>query len=235
MTMQIALRAKDGAIVFASDTKVRTQEEDYSSGQNRIFGMVDHRKIVISENHHIAVALAGLETQENDPTQELAGYLSGQDKITDENFSSLLRAWGDGYFQRRYPGETHAFSLFTLLAVNPHAEYCPFWQLRVRRDSDDLPSETMLVNGNANNSVIFWLEYFQCGKHRYDIATATRIAAFTILMAGEVNPYGVGGLEICVYNGTWKRTPPNQIEDLKTDFKIFDESMHLAVLRCSKT
>jgi hypothetical protein len=89
----------------------------------------------------------------------------------------------------------------------------------------------MLVNGNENNSVIFWLEYFRCDKHRYDIATASCIAAFTILMGGEVNNYGVGGLEIWVYDGAWRHTSANEIEKLQAEFQAFQDSMHSAVLR----
>jgi hypothetical protein len=86
MTMQVALRAKGGAIVFASDTKVMTVEEEHSNRPYRTAGMVTHPKIVISKRHNIAVALAGSGKQESDATQELADHLSAEEQIHGREF-----------------------------------------------------------------------------------------------------------------------------------------------------
>lgn len=211
MTMQVALRTLSGGIVFASDTRIRTREQEYSSNPDSVLGSVNRPKIVASRRHEIAAALAGHSDQGKDPTEELAEYLSEQNAIPDD-ISPLLLKWGDQYFQRKYPGEKHDFPLFTVLVVNPRTEYAPFRKLRVRRESDDQVSETYMVNGNESNSAVFWLDYFKCDKKLYDIETATRIAASTILSASELNPYAIGGLEVWQYQKSWSRLTRAQLE-----------------------
>jgi hypothetical protein len=100
----------------------------------------------------------------------------------------------------------------------------------VRRDSDTLPSSTYLVNGNENNSAIFWPEYFKCDKELYDLPTTTQLAAFTILMGSELNPFGVGGLEVWQYNGAWTSVPRVEIERLIVKFRDSQGSIRSAVL-----
>lgn len=95
MTMQVAFRGK-GGIVFASDTKVRTPEEEYSTNDTRTAAVVNQPKIIISKRHDIAVAMAGNGTEGIDATQELADHLADQGQITDENLSPLLIKWGAG-------------------------------------------------------------------------------------------------------------------------------------------
>src|SRR5205814_5328403 len=118
MTMQIVLRTENGGVVFASDTKTRTTEREYTNKTDIAFGIVNQPKIVISQKHHIAIALAGTESEHENPTQDLADYLS-RAATRPESLSPLLLKWGNEYFQRKHPGETHDFPLFTLLVVDP--------------------------------------------------------------------------------------------------------------------
>jgi hypothetical protein len=228
MTMQIALRAK-GGLVVASDTKIRTTEQEFTAKPDVPLGITNSPKVRISKRHDVIVALAGWGAQAGDPARDLAEYLSEQDAIPDAPVD-LLRGWGNRLFQEKYPSQKHDFPLCTIMVVNPHTEYCAFWKLRVRRDSDDQCSSTYLVNGNENNSAIFWPEYFRCDKDLYDIQATTRIAAFTILMAAELNPFGVGGLEIWQFDKDWHRVPHADIEHLKAQFIELRNSIHSAVL-----
>ena len=87
-----------------------------------------------------------------------------------------------------------------------------------------------MVNGNENNAAIFWPEYFRCDKEVYDLQSATKIAAYTVLMGAELNPSGVGGLEIWQYDEAWKSVPPEEIESIEAEFQQFQKSIRSAVL-----
>lgn len=229
MTMQIALGTKGGGMVLVSDTKIRRTEKELTDKTDLPLGIVNHSKIRVSTGHGIAIGLAGWSVEEGDLAQELADYLSAQANVSD-SLVPMLTKWGDRIFQSKFPGQKHDFPICKMLIANPRATYCRFVKLRIRRDSDCIESSSYLVNGNENNSAIFWPEYFRCDKDTYDTAGALRIAAFTILMGGEVNPYGVGGLEAWIYDGAWARMPAHKIEELQTEFQAFKDSVHLAVL-----
>jgi hypothetical protein len=228
MTMQMAIQAKGRAIVFASDTKIRTADKALTSDGWVPDKVVNHGKVVISSRHDIAVALAGNSDQYEDPAQELADYLAEQDNIPDF-LGPLLVKWGNEYFQKKFPGQKHEFPLCQLLVVNPKCQYCQLWRLLVSHNSHEQSSERYILNGNARSAVVFWPEYFRCDKTVYDLHQVTAIAATTILMEGELNPYGVGGLEVWQFDGTWNLVPPVEIERLANKFKDLRESLRLAV------
>jgi hypothetical protein len=222
MTMQIALRAKDGLVV-ASDTKIRTTEQEFPAKEYSPFGIVNSSKVRVSKRHDILVALEGGGVGESDPAQQMVDYLSSEHEVSD-GLSELLGKWGNRYFEAKFQGQKHEFPLFRLLVVNPPTGYLPFWKLRVRQTSTCQSSSTFMVNGNDSNSAIFWPEYFKCDKQLHDLPTTVRIAALTILMGSQLNPYGVGGLEIWKYDHTWIAVTPTQIETLKQEFRGFEES-----------
>ena len=237
MTMQIVLPATNGDVVFASDTKVRFMEPEPPSlemTKNAVMGIVHHSKISFSNKHGVAVGLSGANANDADWAKELADYFSEQSKLPD-SLKSFTETWGDGLFQRNFPGsKQHDFPMCRLLVVSPRSPYCRFLKLRVNYRSHSLESSEFIVNGNENLSAVFWLEYFRCDENPYDAGVAARIAAFTILMGHELNNHGIGGLEIWTFSDGWMRTPENEVECLKTEFQAFQESMHLAVLQSSR-
>ena len=221
MTMQVALRAAKGLVV-ASDTKVRTTEKEVSDRRYTAVGIVNRAKLKLSQRHGILVGLSGWGSEEGDLAQELADHLSTHNQLPG-SIGALLRAWGDRVVER--------VPRCSLLVVSPATESYPFWKLQVKRGSDCEPSSSYLINGNENNSAIFWPEYFRWDKELYDLQMATRIAAFTILMGAELNPFGVGGLEIWRYESEWKPALPAEIAQLRADFKRLQESLHSVVQR----
>ena len=235
VTMQIAIRVHDSSIVLASDTLSRTQHRQYDSSviDHGVLGVATRSKIVFCENHDIAVAYAGFADEGADPALELAAHLSKEDKI-DDNLGPVLTAWGDGYFARSNgtSARERDHPVCTLLVVNPHTEYCCFWQLRINKKSNDEASSTYLLNGLGANEAIFWPLYFKANEHRaLDLAGATGVAAVTILTAHRLDPARIGGLEICQYvNGRWdKPWSPTRIRDIEDRFADFNHQLQDSV------
>jgi hypothetical protein len=234
MTMQIAMPATKGRMVFASDTKIRLMEPeppDLEMTKNPCRGTVHRSKISFSSKHDVAVGLSGANAEDADWARELADYFSDQPNLPDA-LTSFTQTWGNGLFQRNFPDHRqHNYPMCSLLVVSPRSPYCRFLKLRVNRESSALESNASLVNGNENLSAIFWLEYFKCYDKAHDLHIASRIAAFTILMGHELNEGGIGGLELWTYSEGWTRMPANEIENLQAEFQAFKDSVHSAVLR----
>jgi hypothetical protein len=73
-------------------------------------------------------------------------------------------------------------------------------------------SERCMVNGNESNPAIFWPVYFKCDTQALHVAVVTNIAALTITMGGDLNPYGINGLEVWQFKEEWRRLPLKEIE-----------------------
>lgn len=229
MTMQIVLRAKCG-LVLASDTKIRisgAEDEDFT-GKLIPSGIINASKVVFSQNRNIAVAFAGTDGRGVEPAKKLAEHLSGMGAIP-EDPRAVLEKWGNEFFQAKYPGEKHANPVCVLLVVIPQSIFSIAYKLYVNNESWLDQSYQYLISGNENNPAIFWPEYFRCDEEVYDLETTTRIAAFTILMGGNLNPYGVGGLEIWQYGNEWRPTPPSEIELIRASFVGLQRSIQAAL------
>ena len=235
MTMQIALPARNGGMVFASDTKIRAMEAEPPGEEmtkNPVFGTIRRSKVSLSSKHDVVVGLAGGNAEDDDWAKDLADHFSEQSTLP-ESLKPFVETWGNGLFERiSSPGSKQSdYPMCTLLVASPNSPYCCFAKVRVNRRSYSLESSEYLVNGNENLAAIFWLQYFKCDEQRYELPVASRIAAFTILMGHELNGNGIGGLEIWTYLSGWTRMPANQIENLNAEFQALKESMHSAVLR----
>ena len=119
--------------------------------------------------------------------------------------------------------------MHSLLIANPNAQYNPFWKLRVGEECSDDLSEKYMVNGDETNTAIFWPEYFKCDTKLYDVNAASRIVASTILMGGELNSYGVRGLEIWHYDKSWKRLPSATIDDVLSRFDELKKNLERSI------
>jgi hypothetical protein len=200
MTMQIAMRATDGFLV-ASDTLIRTQPgieiddddpSEYRSSRETPNGIRSWSKVRFTRPHDLAVAMVGTGQAGSDPAQELADYLSRQSNIGD-SLPRLMRHWGEDFVKTTWPEQEPPGA--ALLVVDPRAEHINFWNLLLARESREVADlGNYVIHGNEANPAIFWPEYFRCHKQERDLKASTRIAAFTILMGSELNPYGVGGV-----------------------------------------
>jgi len=216
MTMQIAIRAKDG-FVLASDIKNRITGNPVSS-------LMYHTKIALDRVHEILICVMGYTADPDaDPGNKLAEYLRGQSVVNRE----IIIRWVEEYVaERMQQQEEDNLSLFIL---HPTASHDYMWKVRIHEGKvKELPSlKWIAINGNENSPAILWPEYFKCeGKH--DLKQATKIAALTILTAGDLNPYGVRGLEIFQYTSNWQALSESELdrltenyEKLKTDLLAF--------------
>lgn len=233
MTMQIGVVAK-GGIVLASDTKHRTTERQYADDPFSVpSGIVSCSKITPCAKQDITIAFAGWSDPDDSAGEKLARHLDSLPPVTDADIKGVLIAWGDDYYQSRFSEGRSYAPLLTLLVARPSSRY-PLLKLRVNNGSNVLSSEKYLVNGNESNTAIFWPEYFKVDKTMYDLQAATAIAGMTILMGGEINGAGVGGLEIWQYTNQWKEVSPEEIEGLRGRFDLLQRGIKKAVLPASK-
>jgi len=229
MTMQVGIRAVDNSLVLASDTKWRVGEP--SDSDSPVADTFVHRsKIAFAARHDIAVAMSGTGSLGDNPASDLAEFLAGQETIP--KLSLLLEEWGNRLFKKQQMSDGMdqddlkqlAFPLFTFLVVSPHSEVC-FYKLRINLTSSTDLSNSFIVNGHENNPAIFWLEYIKANKP-LSLDSATGIAAVTLLSGGEINPYGVGGLEIHQWtSGRWGHFTPKQIQATENRFAKFQKRL----------
>jgi len=233
VTMQVAVLAKDGLIVLAGDTKIRSQDRTYTDQPAIPYGMVNHSKIVFGEHHDVAVAFAGHADTGRRPALELAQYLSSLPSLP-QMLGPTLTSWGAGFFKNEFGDSPQRdYPICSMLVVNPKAP-CPFWKLNVNKISTEDSSCTVMVNGLGTNAAIFWLEYFRTDKTRtLDLDVATGIASTTILMAGELDSYRIGGLEVYRYTGKWDPLGPSEIDGIHASFDNLEKELHRLVPKMS--
>src|SRR5260370_1530599 len=95
MTMQIVIRGIDG-LVLASDKKHRLLDTAITSGA-RISGTYDASKIVLCENHPIAIASAGSGEYLDETAERLKKHLDELSDVT-ECFDKSLALWGNAFY-----------------------------------------------------------------------------------------------------------------------------------------
>jgi len=230
MTIQVAICSANRSIVLAGDTKVRTSELSISD-REPVSTAVNRSKMAFSERHAIAVAMAGDGPVGTDAAAELTSYLSTLERIPDF-LGPLLKKWGDDYFRKHRPGDEsgQGYPLCSMLVVNPSTSYCRLWKLRVNRESTEEGSERYMVNGHANNSAVFWLEYMKADK-KPPLEESLGIAIATIGLASEINNYGVGGLELHEYReGAWHHWPNEEIERAERSLTVVQGQIKKAVI-----
>lgn len=210
MTMQIAIEARSG-FVLVSDRKIIRREDQGRSNLQPDTALFQS-KVCISKPHDIAVALAGSPPLDADPLQEFTNHLSALKSIP-EDFGKTIGEWGALYQQKHGEGW-----YFSLLVVNPHSLYEPFWKVTVSREVGRSPRAGYVVNGNETNVAIMWPEYCKCGgTPALDLETAVNAGALTILM-GHKFSRGVENLEIWRYTDTWTRATPAEINAIGDRF-----------------
>jgi hypothetical protein len=230
MTMQIGLRALSGNLVLAGDTKCRVQEATSNNMPERVpSGILSHSKIAICEPHQLAVAVSGVGELGTSPEELLAKYLGEQKSIPEDELRDILVEWGKQYFQEHKGPFEWTVQMHSFLIVNPRDQY-PFWKLRVGPKCSSDRSDRYMVNGHENNTAIFWPEYFRCDAEMRGLAATTKIAALTIGMGAELNPYGVSGLEIWQFNKKWNRLLPAEVEAITAHLQTFKNFIHQSIL-----
>lgn len=219
MTMQVGICCQNESIVLVSDTKVTVTDRQY--GPNEPIETAIHRlKVSFGSEHGIAVAMAGESATGSDIASELATYLSGQDAPGD-NFCFVLKNWGDRYYHEQHPDDKkNRESGPRLLVVAPTCGIARLWQLKINHVSEFTPSKRSMINGNENNSAVFWLAYSRALDRLLTMRAATGAAITTILTAGSINNYGVGGLEVHQYHdGSWHSWSSKETEACEVNFQ----------------
>jgi hypothetical protein len=208
MTMQIAIHARDG-FVLASDIKNRINKDPEASSYTY------HSKIVQCQKHGLIAAMMGFTADPDaDPAEKLMRHLEA---CTTSTRKEILQ-WAHGYVADR---KTHnAVDSFSLLLVHPASPHDYLWKLKIVGDnvSDSSSFRWLALHGHENNPAILWPEYFKC-EGKCNLQEATNIAALTILMAGDVNPYGVRGLEIFRYASKWETVSPSEMERIGSKYE----------------
>jgi hypothetical protein len=209
MTIQVGICCADRSIVLASDTKVRTSERVVAEKEPP--ESIVHRSKIAFGSRGIAAAMAGDGPVGTDWAKEFVADASALPGMPD-NLPAYLCAWGNERFRKFN-------SYCSLLIVDPLNKYCPLWKLRIGPHSSDDSSSKSMVNGNEiNPASIFWLEYMKADK-KPSLQAATAIAIATLGMAEELNPYGVGGLELHWHkDGEWQHLSPEETDHAQSRF-----------------
>lgn len=232
MTMQVGIRSLGGNLVLVSDTGCRVREDTHTGTPESVpSAILTHSKVAICKRHRIAVAAAGSGGLGTSPEKELADYLGQLESVPDDALGGLLVEWGKKYFEEHSAGRRWEVLMHSLLVVNPRAEYTPFWKLRVGQQCSSDLSERCMVNGHEDNAAIFWLEYFKSHAQTRDVSATTNVAALTITMAGDLNPYGVNGLEVWQFDEEWKCLPLREVEAIVVRLQEFKDIVANSILK----
>ena len=206
MTIQVGMCAH-GAVVLTSDTKVRTSEKAWTTNKPVVQSVVHQSKIVFGSRHNIAVAMAGEGAIGTDPARDLAENLSGITSLPSGYIGPKAIEWGKTYAERYLSKAIFnpELPMFSLLVVTPDADGPKLCKLNIGREVVEIASSRYLVNGHDNSPAMFWLEWMGADDPLIGLEAATGIAITTVLTAGELNPYGIGGIEVHQFsNGAWK-------------------------------
>jgi hypothetical protein len=230
MTIQVGV-CGSGSIVLVSDTKVRNSERVLSN-KPLVQSVAHQQKVVFGSRYNVAVAMAGEGAIGTDPAKELADHLSGLDLLPEDYIGPVVVEWGNAYAGKHLSRMSFnpELPLFSLLVVTPDAEGCRLCKLFVGRDVADVPSSRYLVNGHDNSPAIFWLEWMRADDPAIGLEPATGIAITTVLTAGELNPYGIGGIEVHQFSGgLWKHWTLAECDNAIAQHKALTTKLKAAV------
>lgn len=209
MTMQIAIRADDGFVV-ASDTSARTTDTNDASIIPASYPVFES-KTLVNRKHQVCMALAGYTPPDDDPAKVLDDSLNQIATLPDD-FAGWLETWAQKYSEDRAVR-------CSLLIVSPKAEVNRIINLSVQQSNCKAIADLRCrLAPDPTNPANFWLQYFKC-QDRPSIAVATKALAFTIFMAAQLNPFGIGGLEVFQYRKEWNRLTTAEIEGLEDECK----------------
>ncbi len=236
MTFQLAVCCSDG-FVLAGDTKIRSSKAELSDSiYDPVASPINRSKTAFSRRHGVAIAMAGEGLIGTDPAIGLTSVLDSRYEVLPEDLAPILIDWGNEHFRVLFPRQNEQLPYYpcSMLIVRPLAKTNPLMLLRINHKSDVEYSHTSLVNGRDSCSAVFWLDYFRVGSKEISVRDATAIASLTVLYAGAVDPYNIGGLEVHDFSsGTWhhcddQRTGQIQSRFKETGHKIRELSLLLA-------
>jgi hypothetical protein len=230
VTFQIGIVATEG-IVLASDTQQRVTERQFTDGSEYIADtIINSSKISICERHSIAIAFAGWSDEDTFAGDMLAKHLNALPSLTDDEIGPILKVWGNDYYSKsRLASGPSRGPLANLLVLRPSGRF-PLIKLGVNYESSLRDSKTYMVSGHENNAAVFWLEYLRVHRETRDLDVSTAIAAVTVLTAGEINPHGIGRLEVWQFRKSWRPLPDDEIEALTARFVGLQRAIREALL-----
>jgi hypothetical protein len=194
VTFQVALGASDGWLI-ASDTK-ENRYAGFSSMPN-LRETVETRKITYHRNTGTVYTSCGDYIMREACRDVVDMYESEfSDYPTDyDAFQARLRAIGDATWKKER-GKTLPPQYRCALFAFGNSR--PFWTLQLPhpREKASLVQFTYdrVFNGDHTNPSKFFVETYH--DQELPVRALLPLAAHTILMGGELNPSGVGGLEI---------------------------------------
>jgi hypothetical protein len=187
VTFQVAVAARDGWIM-ASDTK-----------ENRYVGIASKRIRETTHTKKIAYDSATRTTY----------MVSGDDTARDaaKDVVNRVKAFGKTYpdfewLENELPSIVSAQWTTEIKSQPPSPRKAifafdnsrPFWELWIDKWSKMERIYTKVWGGDETNSAKFFLEHYY--SEDMSVRELLPLVAHTILMGGEINPSGVGGLEI---------------------------------------
>jgi len=206
VTFQIGIRAGDG-VILASDTRVVQQGKIRTSS--------DASKYFTGAN--IACCSSGTEYAE-----DVADYCV-------RNFNPLIaideqieRACRTMFDAMRSRGGDPGLFYGGVLTAHCDGKDTRLWTTSLRQLPDGKTKSTTEVStyeyigDNANSAVFIAEKYIRPAiLRRLPMRDLALVAAHTVLMAGEINPSTVGGLEIFLCDSSgFNRLPENEITEL---------------------
>ena len=206
VTMHVAIEATDG-FVLASDLKNRLGNQRPGD----VVGTVYHSKVAHSEKHRLLAAMMGSTIDPDaEPQNDLVRYLEERSATNREEISHWVHSYAKLGDQ------------FSLLILNPSAANDRMWKIITDENGVRTSSsyKWQLVHGNDNSASILWLKLFRCEGQR-PLSECIRIAALTLLTAGEIDESGVRGLELWRYDSKWSQLPDAEINSLTARYAEF--------------
>ena len=229
MTMQIVIPVGD-ELVLASDTKLQTW--DLMEPKPTVRGTMHSPKVLFGADD-IAVAFAGLASNGVAPAQKLVDHLNGLRPLPDQLGPELGTFARDLFDEMKRDHPACTSLLCTLVVVSPRAP-CGWriWKLPIEKDSRPMQILQYLITGDERNAAIFWPQYFRADSEKLTLQTATCLAATTILMGHELNPGGIGGLQIWQYTKAtgWKSLEAAEIDVVTAGFAALQVELRRLIL-----
>lgn len=199
MTFQIGAIASDG-IILASDTKI-TQTEGCRSS-------IESTKINISDDPVAMYCWAGdyrpgeiarhfLEAE------KVSNRLGIQNEIRDGLGRAAHNVWTLDYGPKY--GVDHVAELKLkhspgeLMIACRGESSVGLWKLNYHGGIDPYPVQAFAASGDAVNSAVFFLNRYYKQDRSQTTEELLPLVSHTLVMAGLMNPTGVGGLEIAVW------------------------------------
>ena len=210
MTFQVGLVGTDG-IVLASDTKYRVNDP-----VTQFRSTDDAKKINIMDDGRFAYCLAGgnwanlVMERFLRPITEIDSIRERLDLSCKAVFQQSTKDQQDDPFWRG-----------SILLIERERPSSALWHVDYKYPPEPRRILTKKSQGDTGNPAQFFLErYFQEGRTTQELLF---LAAVCVLMAHELNPGGIDGLEILVSGQAgFEMIPQDQLRLLKLRFKELD-------------